>query len=195
MHKVVTFLMITLLLASCNKSAAPPAASGDAVQRKLQELAGSGATNCGRLKPEAVQKPEQMAAASSCAMNAAQKKQAFYVVYELPGLIIALAGNADGRLFSVQQNQPANAQSGGAGELTSAACPAELRIAQSGRVTCTAPGSMGGSSMGGASPHGSTSIPPGGSTNPHGGIKMSPGGATNPHGGSDLPSAHSKSGT
>jgi hypothetical protein len=195
---LVGFVMVALSLAGCNQSPAPPvssATSGDAVQRKLQELAGNGATDCGRLKPQAQEKPDQLVTASTCAMSATKKRQAFYVAYELPGLIVALAGNSDGKLFFVQQDQPANAASGSAAELTAAPCPSELRIAQSGRVTCLAAGSMGGSPMGGASPHGAMAMPPGGSINPHGGMNMSPGAAPNPHGGgaSDLPSGHSKS--
>jgi hypothetical protein len=187
---LIGFVMVALSLAGCNQSPAPPvssATSGDTLQRKLQELAGNGAADCGRLKPSAQEKPDQLEAASTCVMGAAKKRQAFYVAYELPGMIVALAGNSDGKLFSVQQ-EPA------------APCPSGLRIAQSGRVTCFAPGSMGGSSMGGssmggASPHGGMSMPPGGSASPHGGMNMSPGGAPSPHGGgaSDLPSGHSKS--
>ncbi len=50
-------------------------------------------------------------------------------------------------------------------------CPAELRVAQSGRVTCFAAGSMGMGSSG-ANPHGA--VPPAapGTPNPHG--TMSP---------------------
>ncbi len=195
---LIGFVIVALLLPGCDKSPTPAvssATSGDALQRKLQELAGSGATDCGRLKPQAQEKPEQLEAAGNCAMGAAKKKQAFYVAYELPGLIVALAGNSDGKLFSVQQEQPEKAPSGTAAELMAAPCPSELRIAQSGRVTCIAPGSMGGSSMGGASPHGGTAMPPASGSSPHGGMNMSPGVAPNPHGGAggDLPSGHSKS--
>jgi len=195
---LIGFVMVALSLAGCNQSPASPASSGtsgDAVQRKLQELAGNGAADCGRLKPSAQEKPDQLEAASTCVMGAAKKRQAFYVAYELPGMIVALAGNSDGKLFSVQQEQPASAPSATAAELTAAPCPSGLRIAQSGRVTCFAPGSMGGGAMGGASPHGGMSMPPAGSASPHGGMNMSPGGAPNPHGGvgGDLPSGHSKS--
>jgi hypothetical protein len=187
MRNVLTFVIVALLLANCDKAKTPSASSassGDALQRKLQELAGSGATECGRLKSQA---QDQVEAASACAMGAAKKKQSFYVAYELPGLIVALAGDSSGKLFSVQQEQPGNA-----GELVATPCPAELRIAQSGRVTCTSPGSMGGSMMGGANPHGG--MPAEGSANPHGGMSMPPGGVPNPHGGgsSNLPSAHPK---
>jgi hypothetical protein len=195
---LIGIVIVALSLANCDKSPTPPvssATSGDAVQRKLQELAGNGATDCGRLKQQAVEKPDQMEAASACAMGAAKKKQAFYVAYELPGLIVALAGDSAGKLFTVQQEQPGKAPSGTAAELVATPCPSELRIAQSGRVTCIAPGSMGGSSMGGATAHGGKSMSPGGSASPHGGMNMSPGGAPNPHGtgGNDLPSGHSKS--
>ena len=133
-----------------------------------------------------------MEAVSACAMSAAKKKQAFYVAYELPGLIVALAGDSTGKLFTVQQEQPAKTQSGTAAELAAAPCPSELRIAQSGRVTCITPGSMGGGSMG---VHGGMSMSPGGGASPHGGMNMSPGAGPNPHGtgANDLPSAHSKS--
>jgi len=184
---LIGFVMFALSLAGCNQSPASPASSGtsgDAVQRKLQELAGNGATDCGRLKSQA---QDQMAAASTCAMGAAKKKQAFYVAYELPGLIVALAGNSDGKLFSVQQEQPEKAQSGPAAELVATPCPSELRIAQSGRVTCIAAGSMGAGSMGGASPHGGAAMPPASGASPHGGMSMPPGAAPN------LPSGHSKS--
>lgn len=193
MRKVLTFVILALLLVNCDKAPAPPASSagsGDAVQRKLQELAGSGAADCGRIS----QAPDQVQAAGTCVMNAAKKKQAFYVIYEMPGLIVALGGDATGKLYSVQQAQPAGASPGSAAELTVAPCPSQLRIAQSGRVTCIAPGSMGGSTMGGASPHGGMSIPPEGGANPHGGTNLSPGGAPDRRGGNgDLPSAHSKS--
>ena len=194
-------MIVALSLANCDKSPTPPvspvspvssATSGDAVQRKLQELAGNGATDCGRLKS---QDQSQVEAASTCAMGAAKKKQAFYVAYELPGLIVALAGDSAGKLFSVQQEQSDKTPSGTAAELVATPCPSELRIAQSGRVTCIAMGSMGGGSTGRATPHGGMSMSPGGSASPHGGMNMSPGSAPNPHGtgGSDLPSAHSKS--
>jgi len=184
---LIGFVIVVLLLAGCDKSPTPAvssAASGDALQRKLQELAGNGATDCGRLKSQA---QDQMAAASTCAMGAAKKKQAFYVAYELPGLIVALAGNSDGKLFSVQQEQPEKTQSGPAAELVATPCPSELRIAQSGRVTCIAAGSMGAGSMGGASPHGGAAMPPASGASPHGGMSMPPGAAPN------LPSGHSKS--
>jgi hypothetical protein len=196
MKKVLLGIVIVALsLANCDRSPAPSASagtSGDALQRKLQELAGNGANDCGRLKS---QDQTQMDAASTCAIGAAKKKQAFYVAYELPGLIVALAGNSDGKLFSVQQEQPEKATSGNTAELTAAPCPSELRIAQSGRVTCTPLGSMGGSSMGGANPHGGMSMPPGGAASPHGGMSMPPGGTPNPHGGAgtDLPTGHAKS--
>jgi hypothetical protein len=196
MKKVLLGIVIVALsLANCDKSLTPPASSGtsgDALQRKLQELAGNGANDCGRLKS---QDQTQLEAASTCAIGAAKKKQAFYVAYELPGLIVALAGNSDGKLFSVQQEQPEKATSGNTAELTAAPCPSELRIAQSGRVTCTPLGSMGGGSMGGANPHGGMSMPPGGAASPHGGMSMPPGGTPNPHGGAgtDLPTGHAKS--
>ena len=168
MKKVLAFLIVALLLVNCDKAPAPPAsssASGDPLQRKLQEIAGGGATDCGRLKSQA---PDQLEPAGNCAMAASKKKQAFYVAYEMPGLTVALVGDSTGKLFSVQQEQAEGAPSGSTSEVVAAPCASELRIAQSGRVTCIPPGSMGGNMMGGASPHGGMSMPPG-DASPHGG--------------------------
>ena len=103
---------------------------------KLAEIAGGDAANCGHLKTQGT---NEMDAASKCAMQSAQQKRPFYVAYDMPGMTVAVAGNSDGKLFTLQS------QAGGAG-LVSGACPAELRIAPSGRVTCYAPGTfpMGG---------------------------------------------------
>jgi hypothetical protein len=88
-------------------------------------------------------------------MQASQAKHPFYVAYDMPGMVIGVAGNADGKLFTVQSQG-----SGPSAAATSGDCPSELRVASSGRVTCFAPGDMG--SMGA----GHTAIPPG-MPNPH----------------------------
>jgi len=132
--------------------------ASDAIQQKLQELAGSGATDCGSPKSQDV---TEVQPASDCAMKAAQNKQAFYVRYDLPGMTTAMAGDGKGQLFSVQSE--AN------GQIQSTPCPAEIRLAQSGRVTCYPAGSMGG-------------------TSPHGGMSMPPATGPNPHEGSAVPS-------
>ena len=194
MKKVLAFLIFALLLVNCDKDSVPPAkssASGDPLQRKLQEIAGSGATDCGRLKSQA---PDQLEPAGNCAMAASKKKQAFYVAYEMPGLTVALAGDSTGKLFSVQQEQAAGApsgtaSSGNASEVVATPCTSELRIAQSGRVTCIPPGSMGGSMMGGAGPHGGQSMPPASGASPHGGMSMPPASGASPHGGMSMPPA------
>jgi hypothetical protein len=146
---------------ACNKqssSNAAPAGSqaggsspmkSDAVQQKLQEYAGSAATNCGRLEVHASEAESK--GASDCAMQASQGKKPFYVAYDMPGMSIGVAGNAEGKLFTVQSQN---------GAVTSGDCPSQLRVASSGRVTCFAPGDMG--SMG----SGHTAIPPG-MPNPH----------------------------
>jgi hypothetical protein len=149
--------------AACNKSSAPPSSFGstppksaDAVQLKLQEFAGgASATDCGRLDVRASQ--EQSKAASDCALQASQSKHPFYVAYDMPGMTVGVAGNSDGKLYTVQA-QGAPAASVSAGE-----CPSQLRVASSGRVTCFAPGDMGGMSAG----HPAGAIPPG-MSNPHG---------------------------
>jgi hypothetical protein len=179
MHKALPlFLIAACFLMGC-KSKFSPASSNtagaatsadDPVERKLQELAGSGAKHCGHLKAQA---PGDLDAASTCAVDASKAKTPFYVEYELPGMNVAVAGNSQGKLFAVQS------QTGGAG-LVSGDCPAELRVAPSGRVTCYAPGTF---PMGaGAGSHSNMSMPPAmGTGSPHGGAGAVPPGHPNPH--------------
>jgi hypothetical protein len=160
MKKPVLFASMALLfLSACSNkqqttptAAAPSAPSSkepDAVQLKLQEYAGNSATNCGRLDLHA---PEaQSKGAADCAMQASKAKKAFYVAYDMPGMAVGVAGNAEGKLFTARSE---------GGAISSGDCPSELRLAASGRVTCFAPGDMG--SMGA----GHTAIPPG-MPNPH----------------------------
>jgi hypothetical protein len=116
---------------------------------KLQEHAGSSATNCGRLDIHA---PEaQSKGAADCALQANQGKKPFYVSYDMPGMVVGVAGNAEGKLFTARSEGSA---------VSSGDCPSALRLAASGRVTCFAPGDMG--SMGA----GHTAIPQG-MPNPH----------------------------
>ena len=103
------------------------------MEKKLQGYAGAGATDCGRFNVKA--SPEQAKAASDCAMQASQGKRAFYVAYDMPGMAVGVAGNASGKLFSVQSQGE-----GPSATLSSGDCPSELRIAGSGRVTCSASG-------------------------------------------------------
>jgi len=128
---------------------ASPSKAPDAVQLKLQEYAGSAATNCGRLDVHAQE--AQSKGAADCAMQASKAKHPFYVAYDMPGMVVGVAGNADGKLFTARSE---------AGSVSGGDCPSELRLAASGRVTCFAPGDMG--SMGA----GHTAIPPG-MPNPH----------------------------
>ena len=148
-------LTLAVILSACSKSStqsptpnsAPgtaPSKAPDAVQLKLQEYAGSSATNCGRLDIHA---PEaQSKGAADCALQASQGKKPFYVAYDMPGMVVGVAGNAEGKLFT------ARTEGGG---VSGGTCPSALRLAASGRVTCFAPGDMG--SMGA----GHTAIPPG----------------------------------
>lgn len=181
MHKLVIALITAACLAGCSKTSRPsssPISSGDAVQQKLETLSGSGATDCGRIKGQA---PDQLRNASACAMQAAQNKRPFYVAYDMPGLTVGVAGNAEGKLFAIQSMQPENAQPGSKVEVKSDPCPSALRVAESGRVTCYAPGSFGGAP--GASPHGGAmpAMPPAAGESPHGGMGMPPPGTPNPH--------------
>jgi hypothetical protein len=161
----VAVLFVLWAMTACNKSAPPanrpaPAVSqaassspgADAVQQKLQEYSGAGATNCGRFDVHAAE--AQLKSASDCSMQASQGKKPFFVSYDMPGMSVGVAGNAEGKLFTVQ-NQ-------GMSGFSSGVCPAALRVAASGRVTCFAPGDMG--SMSGS--HAGGAMPPG-MPNPH----------------------------
>lgn len=189
----IALILAASLLAGCNKKT-ESAKSGDAVDQKLQELAGSGASNCGRVKSV---DPATVKPASDCAIQAAQSKKPFYVAYDLPGLTVAIAGASDGKLYSVQSQTAATAEGKAESkppapaEVTVTACPAELRLASSGRVTCYSANSFG--AMSGANPHGGgMTMPPSGVENPHGGgMMMPPAGTSNPHGGmGTMPSSH-----
>jgi hypothetical protein len=160
----ISFVLALLCLTGCNKSAdlvvptnKTSSKSPDAVQKKLQEYAGAPATDCGRLDVKAT--PDQSKTASACALGASQSKHAFYVAYDMPGMTIGVAGNAAGKLFTVQTQGL-----GPTAELTGADCPSQLRVASSGRVTCFSPSDMGGMGSG----HGGCAMPSG-MANPHGG--------------------------
>ena len=144
-------------------SAASSPNSPDAVQQKLQEYSGASATDCGRLSVHAT--ADQSKTAADCAMQANQSKHAFYVAYDMPGMAVGVAGNADGKLFTVQSQG-----TGPSTALTSGDCPSPLRIASSGRITCFAPGDMGSMGPG----HSAGAVPPG-MANPHAA------GTANPH--------------
>lgn len=155
-------------LAACNKQSAPAPSAGDSanpdpVQQKLQQYAGASPTNCGRIDIHAT--AEQAKTAGDCSLQASQSKHAFYVAYDMPGMTVGVAGNSDGKLFTVKsEGTDASAN------LTSGECPSQLRIASSGRVTCFAPGDMGSMGTG----HGAGAVPPG-MSNPH------TSGTDNPH--------------
>lgn len=155
---LVVALIAAASMVSCTKSTSTSATSkhpDDAVQLKLKDLAGTGATDCGRLDVRAAD--PQLTAASSCATKSAQDKRPFYVAYDMPGMTTGVAGNNSGKLFAVElQGASTGAQ------LSSGPCPAEMRIAKSGRVTCFIPGTMGLTPT---------------ATDPHSGISMTPGGA------------------
>jgi hypothetical protein len=178
MHKTLIILTVAAVgLSGCKKSttpSGPSAKSGDAIQQKLQELAGSGATDCGRLRS---QTQDPMKPASDCALQASQSKHPFYVAYDMPGLTTGVSGDAAGKLYFVHAEPPQNAQSGEKAAIQSGPCPSELRVALSGRITCFAPGTMG---PGG---HGPVPMPPAGTENPHGGMGLPPSDTPNPHAG------------
>ena len=160
----VIFTLFLTCLTACNKSPGPVAISGgvpsssksDAVSQKLQEYSGAAATDCGRLSVGA--SADQSKTASECAVQASQGKHPFYVAYDMPGMSVGVAGNADGKLFTVQSQN---------GAMTAGDCPAQLRVATSGRVTCFAPGDMGSMGPG----HAAGGMTPG-AANPHSTPKM-----------------------
>lgn len=117
---------------AAGSSSATPSKPPDAVQLKLQEYAGNSATNCGRFDIHAPQ--AQSKSAADCAMQASQAKKPFYIAYDMPGMAVGVAGNAEGKLFTARTE---------GGAVSSGDCPSALRLAASGRVTCFAPGDMG----------------------------------------------------
>ena len=136
MNKKFVILAAAIVLAGCNKT--PSGVSGavnpsDPVEKKLADLAGPGAASCGHLKTQVA---ADVDAAGKCVMQSAKDKKPFYVAYDLPGLTVAIAGNTDGKLFSMQTNPSAP------GGMATVPCPSELRIAPSGRATCYAPGTF-----------------------------------------------------
>lgn len=165
MKELASILIVIALLCAtaCNHAAGPTASSNaasptktpDAMQQKLQEYSGGTATDCGRLDVQA--SADQSKTAADCAMQASQGKRPFYVAYDMPGMAVGVAGNAEGKLFTVQSQG-----TGPSATLTSGDCPSQLRVASSGRVTCFAPGDMG--SMGTGHAAGATAP---GMSNPH----------------------------
>lgn len=173
----LTLLALALSLSGCNKSpsasanaAAPvPAATAtapanDSVQQKLKEIAGGTAIDCGRHEIQA--QNDELTKASNCVLESAKAKKPFYVGYDMPGMTNAIAGNADGKLFVVQL------QGAGTGaRMASGACPGDLRIASSGRVTCFVPGSMSLNGPG-ADPHAGMALNPNAGGTPHKGLGL-----------------------
>lgn len=176
MHKTVVIAAALLLLAACSKKPTPevtsspssqPAASqtpsaaqtanSAQVEQQLRKVAGSNATDCGQVRS---MEQEEVKKASDCAMEAAKGKKPFVVSYAMPGLTVGVAGNAEGKLFQVQSA----VDNGQSSEPAVEPCPAELRVAQSGRVTCIKAGAVG-TMPGKGNPHGDT--PPAGTPNPH----------------------------
>jgi hypothetical protein len=187
MNKGLLLLVVSAaLLSGCKKSQSSSSAR-DPLEGKLRQLAGANATDCGRVAPRADVKN-----ASDCALQANQAKRPFYVAYEMPGgdngqVTVALAGGPDGKLYAVEYNPKGWTDAGGSQlsddkSIMSSPCPAPLRVAQSGRVTCYPPPGMGG-----PNPHGGMMMPPhGGTMSPHGTMPMPPPGTPNPHGGTGV---------
>lgn len=160
--KILVPIATLILLTACDKPSTPAASSAmpqpkspDAVQQKLMDYAGPASIDCGRLDVHVT--ADQSKAASDCAVQASQGKHAFYVAYDMPGMSVGVAGNSDGKLFTVQSQG-----AGSSAAVTGGDCRLQLRVASSGRVTCFAPGDMG--SMAGS--HAAGAVTPG-IPNPH----------------------------
>jgi hypothetical protein len=188
MRRFVFVLVIAAAFFSgCKKSqpGSSAASSADPLETHLRHLAGSNATNCGRIAPRT-----EVKSATDCAVQANEAKRPFYVAYEMPGgdtgqITVALAGAPDGKLYTVEYNTKGWSDSDGAQlsddkRMMTSPCPAPLRVAQSGRATCYPPPAMGGQ----GNPHGGMSMPPHGGSmaSPHGDMPMPPPGTPNPHG-------------
>jgi len=163
--KTIWVLTLALCFSACSSKSAAPApvnppvttesnAPGGVLQQ-VQQYAGSGATNCGGLDVHASQ--ADLKSASDCALGANNGKHPFYLAYDMPGMSVGIAGNSEGKLFTVQAQG-----TGTTPILTSGGCPAELRVAASGRVTCFPPGDMGSMSAS----HAGANVPAG-MPNPH----------------------------
>ena len=61
--------------------------------KNCRKYSGASATDCGRLNVQAT--PEQSKAVADCAMQASQSKHPFYVAYDMPGMTVGVAGNAE----------------------------------------------------------------------------------------------------
>jgi hypothetical protein len=201
---LVILISLVLTLAACNRGSAPSQATDgksteptvtvpsqikttnstpDAMSAELTKLAGSGATDCGRIGMSG-----DVQTASHCAMEANTAKKPFYVRYDLPmpdaQMAIATVRTADGKLMSVQFDSKGWEKPLEGAKLSTdktvavGPCPApeNLRIASSGRVTCFPPTKM----PPGMAPHG------GGAQMPSG-MGMPPAGTSNPHKGAAAP--------
>jgi len=177
---IASLTLVILVVTGCHKTSVPKA--GDEVEQKLQDLAGSAAKNCGRVATGG-----DVKTATDCAVQENQAKHPFYVAYDMPGLTAAVAGAADGKLYAVQ-SASGEGNTAATKQMTVTPCPGELRVAQSGRVTCYPVGSFGAGAAG-SNPHGGgMTMPPGGNAGQHsGGMMMPPPGTPNPHGAVPMP--------
>src|ERR1700685_377206 len=109
-----------------NANTATSSSDEDPVHKRLIELSGAGSVNCGDFKSSA---PDELRAGSKCAEDSFRSNGPFFIEYEMPGLTVGVAGNTQSKFYCWQ------ARCNGAG-LTGGECPAKLRVASSGRVTC-----------------------------------------------------------
>ena len=126
----------------------PPDLGPDVMEREFLALAGPTAIDCGRV--EIRQDPST---ATGCALNAFERKKAFFVRYDLQGIdsrvSAGLAGNAAGHVFGIEYDSMGWSDEGVRWpsvrskdhHLITTPCPkpVKLRKTASGRLTCFPP--------------------------------------------------------
>lgn len=166
------------------EAASTASGPADSMTDEMRNLAGATAINCGHVATAGNVQP-----ASDCAVQANNAGKPFYVRYDLPmpdaQMAIGTVRTADGRLMTVQYDSKGldKPQEGGrlSGDkkVSVVPCPTpeNLRVANSGRVTCFPPSQM----PAGMSPHaGGVTMPPAGAS-PHGGMMQVPKNLPSPH--------------
>jgi len=115
---------------------------GDGMERKLKNISGSTAVDCGRVKVD--EAPQQ---ASQCVMDAFSSHKPFRVRYDIRGIDTALAAGLaqaqDGKIYalSFMGNTDGSGRTSLSAQAKVVSCPSPpaMRLTASGRVTCFPP--------------------------------------------------------